>query len=49
MMTVFRTNLGYSFLTFPLMPVEGGVGLNINSRFFTEDIPFGLVILRDIG
>jgi len=31
------------------MPVGNGVGLNINSRFFTEDIPYGLCILRDIG
>lgn len=31
------------------MKVEGGVGLNIHSRFFTEDVPFGLIILKDIG
>jgi hypothetical protein len=63
--TVFRTNLGYSFLTFPLMTVKGGyifyfkkfikqyfflgVAINTNSRFFTEDIPYGLCILRDIA
>lgn len=31
------------------MKVGDGVGLNIKSRFFTEDIPYGLCILRDIG
>jgi len=25
------------------------VTLNMNARFFWEDIPFGLVILKDIG
>ena len=25
------------------------VTLNLNARFFWEDIPFGLVILKDIG
>jgi hypothetical protein len=25
------------------------VKLNVNARFFWEDIPFGLVILKDIG
>jgi len=25
------------------------VTLNLNARFFWEDVPFGLVILKDIG
>ena len=31
----------------PSKPTE--VVLNLNARFFWEDIPFGLVILKDIG
>jgi len=32
-----------------LVPKDGGVVLNLNARFFHEDIPYGLIILRDIG
>lgn len=51
---VFNTNLGYSRVTFPMVPAgpdqpQGSVVLNTNSRFFTEDMPFGLIILKDIG
>ena len=57
---IFNTNLGYSRVPFPMMPVEGqdlkktapgevNVKLNLNARFFWEDIPFGLVVLKDIG
>ena len=57
---VFNTNIGYSRVPFPMLPVEGQdikqlepdeviVKLNVNARFFWEDIPFGLVILKDIG
>jgi len=28
---------------------KGNVILNVNARFFWEDVPFGLVILKDIG
>jgi hypothetical protein len=47
--TVFSTNAGYATLRFPLKQVEGGVVIDVNSRFFWEDIPFGLVILKDIS
>lgn len=30
-------------------PKEVNVRLNYNARFFWEDLPFGLVILKDIG
>lgn len=50
--TVFNTNIGYSRVPFPMIPIdETGekVTLNLNARFFWEDVPFGLVILKDIG
>ena len=50
---VFNTNLGYSRVPFPMVPIEGTNGekvtLNMNARFFWEDVPFGLVILKDIA
>ena len=57
---IFNTNKGYSRVPFPMMPVAGqdtkniksedlNVKLNFNARFFWEDMPFGLVILKDIG
>mmetsp|Transcript_8691 Transcript_8691/g.7644 ORF Transcript_8691/g.7644 Transcript_8691/m.7644 type:complete len:324 (-) Transcript_8691:160-1131(-) len=46
---VFRTNQGYRTAAFPLVPVDGGVHLNIKTRFFDEDIPYGLCILKDIA
>lgn len=47
--TVFCSNIGYSTLKFPTLQVEGGVIPNIEGRFFWEDIPFGLCILKDIS
>ena len=58
--TVFNTNTGYKHVPFPMLPVEGQdlknipageelVKLNLNARFFWEDLPYGLVILKDIG
>jgi len=58
--TVFNTNQGYRVVPFPMIPVEGqdlttipagdeDVHLNLNHRFFFEDMPFGLVILKSIG
>ena len=49
MKSTFATNAGYATLKFPLKPVEGGVVLDVNSRFFWEDIPYGLIILKDIS
>jgi len=51
---VFNTNVGYSRVVFPMIPADpsnpnGNVVLNKNARFFWEDVPFGLVILKDIG
>ena len=57
---IFNTNKGYSRVPFPMLPVEGQdlkslppgdvkVKLNLNARFFWEDLPYGLVILKNIG
>lgn len=50
---IFNTNIGYSRVQFPMIPkdpaVPDQVVLNKNARFFWEDVPFGLVILKDIG
>lgn len=49
---VFNTNIGYSRVPFPMVPVDKTgekVTLNLNARFFWEDVPFGLVILKDIA
>lgn len=58
--TVFNTNIGYKHVPFPMLPIPGQdlnkippgeelVKLNLNARFFWEDLPYGLVILKDIG
>ena len=50
---IFNTNIGYSRVQFPMVPKDPAkpdrVVLNKNARFFWEDVPFGLVILKDIG
>ena len=49
--TVFNTNDGYAKNVFPMVPHADGknVVLNKKCRFFTEDIPYGLCILKNIG
>jgi NAD/NADP octopine/nopaline dehydrogenase, alpha-helical domain len=49
---IFNTNLGYSRVPFPMIPIDKmgeKVTLNLNARFFYEDVPFGLVVLKDFG
>jgi hypothetical protein len=49
---IFNTNLGYSRVPFPMIPIDKTgekVTLNLNARFFYEDVPFGLVVLKDFG
>eukprot|EP01027_Heterolobosea_sp_BB2_P020411 GEZU01029125.1.p1 GENE.GEZU01029125.1~~GEZU01029125.1.p1 ORF type:complete len:416 (-),score=164.39 GEZU01029125.1:1542-2789(-) len=47
---IFATNLGYAGVRTPVKEVEPGRVIPVvESRFFIEDIPFGLCILRDIG
>ena len=50
--TVFNTNKGYSRVTFPMVPDPSNpelVTLNLNARFFWEDVPYGLLILKNIA
>lgn len=47
--TVFCTNQGYKTARFPMKQVEGGVVLDTNTRFFWEDLPYGLCVLKDIA
>ncbi len=49
--TVFNSNLGYARLPFPVVPAEepGMIRLNLDARFFYEDMPYGLCILKNIG
>jgi len=49
LLSIFRTNLGYSKFKIPCVNVGGKFVVNINARIFTEDIPFGLCILLDIA
>lgn len=46
---IFATNKGYAGCKTPVKVVEGGVIPNVEHRFFIEDIPFGLCILRDLA
>lgn len=49
---VFATNQGYKKVTFPMVPVDKAgddVTLNLNARFFWEDMPFGCLVLKNIG
>lgn len=46
---IFMTNKGYAGCKVPVKQVEGGVIPNVECRFFIEDIPYGLCILRGLG
>ena len=50
---IFNTNIGYSRVQFPMVPKDPAnpsqVVLNTNARFFWEDVPYGLCILKDVG
>ena len=49
--SIFNTNDGYSKNVFPTLPHPDGksVVLNTKGRFFYEDIPYGLCILKNFG
>jgi hypothetical protein len=50
---IFSTNKGYAGINFPTVPVQGGkadeVTIDIKGRLFYEDMPFGCVIIKEIG
>jgi len=50
LMTVLRTNIGYEGITHPMTRTEEGKYLpDFSHRFLTEDVPFGLVVVRSIA
>lgn len=50
LMTALRTNSGYEGITHPMTRTEDGKYIpDFNHRFLTEDIPFGLVVIRGIA
>jgi hypothetical protein len=50
LMTALRTNSGYKGITHPMIQTEDGRYLpDFNHRFLTEDVPFGLVVIRSIA
>jgi hypothetical protein len=50
LMTALRTNSGYEGITHPMIQTGQGTYLpDFNHRFLTEDVPFGLVVIRGIA
>lgn len=50
MYTTFTTNTGYRVMTVPMNKTDKGqFVLNTQARTFVEDIPFGLVVLKDLA
>lgn len=49
MRNIFASNKGYTMFTIPMKQVKGGFVLNTGARIFTEDVPFGLCVLKDIA
>ena len=47
--TILRTNVGYAKHRITYKTVEGGVIPDVDHKFFTTDLPFGLVIYKDIA
>ena len=46
----FRNSAQLALIKTPTVPLEGGAhGLNTDCRFFTDDIPYGVLIARWIG
>jgi NAD/NADP octopine/nopaline dehydrogenase, alpha-helical domain len=50
LMTALRTNSGYAGIYHPMIQTESGEYIpDFNHRFLTEDVPFGLVVIRGIA
>lgn len=50
LMTALRTNSGYAGIPHPMIRTESGEYIpDFNHRFLTEDVPFGLVVIRGIA
>lgn len=46
---IISTNRAYAGIRTPCVAVEGGVRADFGSRFLTEDIPYGLVVVRGLA
>lgn len=50
LMTTMRTNSGYAGITHPMVEPElGRYAPDFRHRFLSEDVPFGLVVLRGVA
>lgn len=50
LLKVFTSNIGYRVMTVPMVQTENNqFVLNTNARTFVEDIPYGLVLLKDLA
>jgi hypothetical protein len=47
--SIIATNPAYAGIRTPMTEVPGGRIPDLNSRFFHEDVPFGLVVLRSLA
>lgn len=46
---MFQTNQGYRALTVPVTPTDDGYRVDVHTRYLTEDLPFGLVVVKGIA
>ncbi|KAA8490793.1 Tauropine dehydrogenase [Porphyridium purpureum] len=49
LLSYFRTNKGYAGIGTPMVQVDGGWFPDYKSRYFSEDIPFGLCVTRGVA
>lgn len=49
LMMAMRTNKAYDGLVHPMISTDDGYLPNFNYRYTTEDIPFGLVVMKGIA
>eukprot|EP00961_Rhodomonas_salina_P165320 2227427-Rhodomonas_salina.1 len=47
--TAIVSNKGYKGLNHPMLKVEGGFIPNAKYRYYSEDLPFGLVVTKGVG
>jgi len=45
----FQTNRGYQTFKVPVKKSSGGYRVDVNTRYLTEDIPFGLLVTKGIA
>lgn len=47
--TIFTSNTGYRLMKVPMVRDKDGYMVNVKARIFTEDIPFGLCVLKGLA